>query len=507
VRALVGVHPAALALPGLTLIWLALRFIRWQFLLRRTGVRVPDRGSLSSYLAGLPGTATPAYAGELIRGAFLRRKYGVPLRLSVATLIYERLFDVAALGAILAATAVSWPLKATGAGFILAAVVATLVGRRLAGRFGMSAGVLAWLSTPATIGGAFALSIAAWTVAGLLVSGAGAAVGEHVPATVGLSVFSTATLLGAVTLMPAGIGVTGSLAILQLQNLGLALSTAVLIVSLVRLAGTGVALALGTVFLVREVLAIRQPSVNDGIRHFDEIAEHYDREFRSHIWHHLLDRKLQMISAALPAPPEEAGLGLDLGCGLGRQCLEMTRRGYRIVGVDPAQGLLRRARESGATVAVGDALRLPFRDASFDFVYVIGVLHHLKGPRSQQEVAREVGRILKPGGAFIVHETNPRNPLFRFYMGYVFPLLRNIDEGTEWWIDPRSWDRAEGFRLEDVRYFTFLPDFLPLTLMRPVLAVERCLERSPARPYSVHYAAVLRRVADRAASSESGTEQ
>src|SRR5205807_6354756 len=99
-----------------------------------------------------------------------------------------------------------------------------------------------------------------------------------------------------------------------------------------------------------------------------------------------------------------------------------------------------------------------------------------------------------PGGRLLVHESNPRNPLFRFYMGYLFPILKSIDEGTEWWIDPRSWvsSRSE-LRLEAVRYFTFLPDFTPKRLLGPALALERLLERGPTKPYSAHYLAVVRR--------------
>ena len=144
----------------------------------------------------------------------------------------------------------------------------------------------------------------------------------------------------------------------------------------------------------------------------------------------------------------------------------------------------------------GDALNIPLRTASVDYVFVIGVLHHLPGRDAQSQAYEEIARVLKPGGVLLVHESNPRNPLFRFYMGYVFPIMKSIDEGTEWWIDPRSWEVVKGFQLQNVRYFTFLPDFTPRFLMRPALAVERWLERGPTRDFSAHYLAVLRRASD-----------
>jgi hypothetical protein len=78
-------------------------------------------------------------------------------------------------------------------------------------------------------------------------------------------------------------------------------------------------------------------------------------------------------------------------------------------------------------------------------------------------------------------------------MGYLFPILKSIDEGTEWWIDPRAWEASEALHLENVRYFTFLPDFTPRALMGPALSVERLLERGPTRHLSAHYMVVLKR--------------
>ena len=45
----------------------------------------------------------------------------------------------------------------------------------------------------------------------------------------------------------------------------------------------------------------------------------------------------------------------------------------------------------------------------------------------------------------------------------------------------------------DVRYFTFLPDFVPAPIVRLLAPIERALERSRAKAYSAHYMAVLRK--------------
>jgi SAM-dependent methyltransferase/uncharacterized membrane protein YbhN (UPF0104 family) len=463
--------------------------------MRRVGVRVPIRGAAAAYLAALPGTATPAYVGELIRGVFLRRRYGVPLGLSTSILVAERLADVLALALIFAATA-SYGLS--GRVLALSTVLVTVLAAgawmstRRDAYCGDTRGFFAAVISLTVI---LALSLVAWAAAGSLVSLGSNALGVRLPLSISLRVFSLSTLGAALSLMPAGIGTAGTILILQLRELGYPLTQAIALTSLVRLASAGAVLSLGAAFLVRELRWKRgsgQESRDAGVaHHFDDIAAEYDDQFSSHVWEHLLRGKLSMIESAIPEAVRENGIILDLGCGLGRQSQEMIRRGYRVAGVDISPGLLQHARERGVQVACGDARLLPFASATFDVVYTIGVLHHLPGIEAQLVASAEVERVLKPGGLFLVHETNPRNPLFRFYMGYVFPLLKTIDEGTESWIHPRIWKDVRGFTLRRLRYFTFVPDFVPRALMRPLVALEKRLESGPIQSLAVHYLAVL----------------
>jgi SAM-dependent methyltransferase/uncharacterized membrane protein YbhN (UPF0104 family) len=498
-------NPATVAaMLSLTAFWLVVRFIRWQYMMRRAGVRIPIRGSAAAYLAGLPGTATPAYVGELIRGVFIRRRYGVPLRLTTAVLIAERVLDVLALMLILTATATD-DLNWRGVAFSALLVAVLVVGAWFSVRHdparsereGFVTGVRAF-----TV--ALALSLVAWVAAGSLVSLASGALGSRLSIDSSLRAFSVSTLGGALSLMPAGIGTAGTILILQLRQLGNTLTDAIAITSLVRLTSAGAALSLGTVFLVREFRGrmSRAPHIGtwNAAQHFDEIAAEYDEQFSAHVWQHLLAGKLAIIESAIAPELGKKAVVLDLGCGLGRHAEEMIRRGYRVTGVDISERLLRRAAQAGVPVASGDVLRLPFADETFDVVYTIGVLHHLPDRESQRHAFTEARRVLKRAGTFLVHESNPRNPLFRFYMGYVFPLLKSIDEGTELWIHPRTWNSVGGFALKEMRYFTFLPDFVPRALMRPLTAMEKRLESSRLRSHSVHYLAVLRKIDERDAS-------
>jgi hypothetical protein len=81
-------------------------------------------------------------------------------------------------------------------------------------------------------------------------------------------------------------------------------------------------------------------------------------------------------------------------------------------------------------------------------------------------------------------------------MGYVFPLLKDIDEGTEEWLSPETLPQVEGGRWSnEVDYFNFLPDFTPLPAMRWLAGLESLLEKSRFRRWSSHYVARLTRTA------------
>jgi ubiquinone/menaquinone biosynthesis C-methylase UbiE len=97
---------------------------------------------------------------------------------------------------------------------------------------------------------------------------------------------------------------------------------------------------------------------------------------------------------------------LDVGCGSGVVTRAIARRvGERglAVGLDPSPALLAVARELARDAGLSDriefregsALRLPFRDASFDAVMCVTVLSHVPDGES---ALPELVRVLRPGG-------------------------------------------------------------------------------------------------------------
>lgn len=90
---------------------------------------------------------------------------------------------------------------------------------------------------------------------------------------------------------------------------------------------------------------------------------------------------------------------LDAGCGSGRHAFYAARFGAQVWAMDlgPAVQVARRNTEASESVHVvqADLYRPPFAFESFDFVYSLGVLHHLPDPVAG---FRSLLRYLKPGG-------------------------------------------------------------------------------------------------------------
>lgn len=94
---------------------------------------------------------------------------------------------------------------------------------------------------------------------------------------------------------------------------------------------------------------------------------------------------------------------LDVGCGKGRFGAHLARRGAEVVGLDRSAGMLAQASYPGRVRA--SAARLPFADSSFDGAFAVEVFEHLPRP-AWAACLREIGRVLRPGGRFVLIDKN-----------------------------------------------------------------------------------------------------
>jgi len=147
---------------------------------------------------------------------------------------------------------------------------------------------------------------------------------------------------------------------------------------------------------------------------------------------------------------------LDVGCGLGRTvCYIAKRHGCRVVGADISERMVDRSRERAKKESVedrvefrvGDALNLPFEDATFDAVISESVILFME---DKQRAVNEYVRVTKLGGFVGLNECNwVKAPppglaeyMFRI-MGAKFPA-------------PDGWKEVlEGSGLRDVEMRTY----------------------------------------------------
>jgi ubiquinone/menaquinone biosynthesis C-methylase UbiE len=106
---------------------------------------------------------------------------------------------------------------------------------------------------------------------------------------------------------------------------------------------------------------------------------------------------------------------LDVGCGIGNLHPFLTKAVHTITGVDVSSECIATARERNPSVdyRLYEGSRLPFGDASFDVAFTICVMHHVP-PADWPLFARELRRVVKPGGIGLVFEHNPYNFLTRY---------------------------------------------------------------------------------------------
>ena len=112
---------------------------------------------------------------------------------------------------------------------------------------------------------------------------------------------------------------------------------------------------------------------------------------------------------------EEAGPAgvLDIGCGEGQLSrVAASLPGVRrVVGIDPTRAQLEAALQRQPDAAATEvqysraaATALPFSDASFDAAFACLVFEHIEGT---VEALSEVGRVLRPGGTFLLFLNHP----------------------------------------------------------------------------------------------------
>jgi HAD superfamily hydrolase (TIGR01490 family) len=256
---------------GLLLVLLSygIRYCRWRLLLRAVNQHPPIPADARIWMGSYAFTATPGKSGEAVRSLLLKQECGVPVPPTLTALVVERLTDGTA---VLLLLTINLPLLlrwqvplAVPIGIGVTAVVGVwlllrspwakaqlksrakrFLPRRLASAGGDGLAALRQLLQPGLLLQATVIGALAWSLEGvnlwLLLRGMGL---EPVGIGGATIAHTAAGLIGALTLLPGGLGSTeaGTVGLLALQGVGVAAATPATL--LIRLMTLWFATALG----------------------------------------------------------------------------------------------------------------------------------------------------------------------------------------------------------------------------------------------------------------------
>jgi len=190
---------------------------------------------------------------------------------------------------------------------------------------------------------------------------------------------------------------------------------------------------------------------------------------------------------------------LEIGCGNGvfLKTLSSRKNVSTLSAVDLSNEMLKHTESRMLSVdspipwqiVRGDGERLPFEEASFDCIFARGLLHHLPEPKKG---AKEIARVLRPGGVAFVVDPN-RNMVSAIPRLVIRRTASNFDT------DHKNFSRremknivSENLQIESIKYWGYIaypllgfPDvlrfrWLPLgSIYRILMALDRALSKIP----------------------------
>jgi len=244
-----------------------LRYIRWNYYLEILNTKVPAKTSILVFFSGLAMSLTPGKVGELSKVILLRNHAQVPIAITTPVIIMERVTDLLAIALLsLGALILFIPFGTVFAfiGIFLLTITVLLISQH-SGRgwfaklnfvqkrfpnLKISLDTLADISTPKVLLKTLTISTMAWLSEGLSLWIIIQGLDLSLSPTTAITVYATATLVGAFTLIPGGLGGTeGSMALFLIQ-LGLPRGGASSATMIVRLCTLWFAVFLGLISLL-----------------------------------------------------------------------------------------------------------------------------------------------------------------------------------------------------------------------------------------------------------------
>ena len=188
---------------------------------------------------------------------------------------------------------------------------------------------------------------------------------------------------------------------------------------------------------------------------------------------------------------------LDVGCGVGRWCRELARRGARVTGVDFSPTMIAEARRRAAARGVLARCRFLVQDLAhldagekFDLVLGVTVLQHILEPQALRAAVRRLADHLSEAGRLVlleaapersigscdspIFQARPRSDYLRLFAecGLTLRAIRGVDPAPfKIWLWPHLPRLAGPVRTAALALATFLS--IPMDVLLGRRSVER----------------------------------
>lgn len=202
----------------------------------------------------------------------------------------------------------------------------------------------------------------------------------------------------------------------------------------------------------------------------------FDRMFEVEETHWWYRGRRALVRAALDryAPADKRLKTLDLACATGMSFRFLADR-CDVRGIDISEETIRLCARRGIDRIVrGDALALPFAEASFDLVLALDAFEHFE---DDVQAMSEVYRVLEPGGLLVVTVPafmalwSPHDEAYHHFRRYRRAQLRGRLESV-------------GFDCQRMSYSSMVA-FLPVLLMRRLRSLSSASADEASSDFSV----------------------
>ncbi len=203
-----------------------------------------------------------------------------------------------------------------------------------------------------------------------------------------------------------------------------------------------------------------------------EGTHNYDMDKHTRLIYHPVSgivykkRFVMAVDVLAACCPKDCGRIVEIGYGAGLLFRTLSRMAREVVGVDlldaraasAVDGMLQKQQLHNVRLVKGSVLALPLADSSVDALLCLSMLEHLHPGEEMKTAAREISRVLSPGGVAVIGF-----PIKNLMTRALFKLLGYDDDV----IHPSGQREilagftGDGLRVESINRF---PMFLPTDL-------------------------------------------